>query len=200
MRGSAPDPPRRRGLPVAAIIITTLVVLAGCGDNPTPTGPGGPPDRATTGSPSAIAYAVCMRAHAVPNFPDPDSRGNPPQADPQQLGISPSRYQAAEQACQSLLPTGGSLQQQTQQCVLFGDCPGALVQQVLTVERQYAQCLRAHGVSNWPDPTVGAKGRPVFDLSHAGIDPDSTNTSQFRSNDRDCRRLIGGSVPTLPST
>ena len=108
--------------------------------------------------------------------------------------------QTADQACQHLLPTGGSLQQQTQQCLLYGDCPQASVQQLMTVERQYAQCLRSHGIPNWPDPTVGAKGRPVFDLSGAGIDPQSANLSQFRSKQDECQRLIGGSVPSLPDT
>jgi hypothetical protein len=141
-----------------------------------------------------------MRSHGVPNFPDPDSKGMPGQADPQHLGVSSSEYQAAEQACQHLLPTGGSLQTQTQQCLLFGDCPQTLLQQLLTVERMYAQCMRTHGVPNWPDPTVGAKGRPVFDLSGAGIDPQSANLSQFWSKEEECRRLVGGTVPILPVT
>jgi hypothetical protein len=54
-------------------------------------------------------------------------------------------------------------------------------------------------VPNWPDPTIN-KGRPAFDLSSAGIDPQSTSSSRFQSEDRECRRLIGGSVPALPST
>jgi hypothetical protein len=53
---------------------------------------------------------------------------------------------------------------------------------------------------NWPDPTVGAKGRPVFDLTNAGIDPQATDSSQFRSKDLQCRRVVGSVVPTLPST
>ncbi len=112
---------------------------------------------------------------------------------------SDSRYMTAEQDCQHLLPTGGSLQQQTHQCLLFGDCPQALVQQLLTVERQYAQCIRSQGVPNWPDPTISAKGgRPVFDLSDAGIDPRTADTSQFRAKDDECRHQAGGTVPVLP--
>jgi hypothetical protein len=140
-----------------------------------------------------------MRSHGLPNFPDPDGRGNF-SVDAQQLGVSDSQYQAAETACQPLLPTGGSLQQQTNRCLSFGDCPPALVQQLLNDGQTYARCLRSHGVPNWPDPTIGAKGRPVFDISSAGIDPQSTGSSQFRSEDRECRSLIGGSVPNLPTT
>jgi hypothetical protein len=198
----------RRGLPVAAFVAAAVLALAACssGGNPSSTGSDGSPHAGGfTGSPSAVAYSACMRSHGVPNFPDPDSKGMPAPADPQQLGVSSSQLQTAEQACQPLLPTGGSLRQQTQQCLLYGDCPQALVQQLLTVERQYAQCLRSHGIPNWPDPTISTKGgRPVFDLGGAGLDPNSTayskDSSQFGSKDRTCRRLVGGSVPTLPYT
>ena len=188
----------------AATIATAALALpavACSGGSPSSAGSGGSPHAgASTNTPSAVAYAACMRSHGVPNFPDPDSKGMPGQADPQHLGVSSSVYQAAEQACQHLLPTGGSLQNQTQQCLLFGDCPQTLLQQLLKVERMYAQCMRTHGVPNWPDPTVGAKGRPVFDLSGAGIDPQSANLSQFWSKEEECRRLVGGTVPILPVT
>ena len=71
----------------------------------------------------------------------------------------------------------------------------------MTVERRYAQCLRSHGIPNWPVPTISAKGgRPVFDLSGAGIHPQSANSSQFLSKEGECRSLVGGSVPILPDT
>jgi hypothetical protein len=193
----------------AAIIATAALALlaAACSGNPSSAGSGGSSNAGgSANSPSAVAYSACMRSHRVPNFPDPNTDGKPFQAvDPQLLGVSSSLYQAAEQACQPLLPTGGSLQQQTQQCLSFGDCPQALVQQLLTVERRYAQCLRSHGIPNWPDPTISPKGgRPVFDLSGAGLDSTSTaysrDSSQFGSMDRACRNLVGGSVPILPYT
>jgi hypothetical protein len=192
---------RRRGLPAVAVVATAVLALAACSSGGSPSSTGGSPQAgAATNFPSAVAYSACMRSNGVPNFPDPDSKGNPPQADPQHLGVSSSALQAAEQACQHLLPTSGSLQQQTQQCLLFGACPPTLLQQLLTVERSYAQCIRSHGLPNWPDPTVGAKGRPVFDLSSAGIAPQSTDSSQFRATEGECRSLVGGSVPILPFT
>ena len=48
-----------------------------------------------------------MRSHRVPNFPDPDSSGQVPKADAQALGVSSSRLQAAQRACQHLYPTNG---------------------------------------------------------------------------------------------
>jgi hypothetical protein len=153
----------------AIVAAGPALLLAACGGNRPSIGAGGPPSaRASTSNPSVIGYSACMRSHGVANFPDPDSKGMPAPVDPQQLGVSSSQYQASEQVCQHLLPTGGSLQQRTQQCLLFGDCPPVLVQHVLNVERSFARCLRSHGVPNWPDPTISAKGgRPVFDLSAA---------------------------------
>jgi hypothetical protein len=189
-----------RGL-AGVIAMTALALLvAACGGSPSSSG-GSPQAGGSTGSPSAIAYSTCMRSHGVPNFPDPDSKGMPAQADPQQLGVSSSQYQASEQVCQPLLPTGGSLQQRTQQCLLFGACPPTLVQQILNVERPFARCLRSHGMPNWPDPTISAKGgRPVFDLSASGIDPRSAATPQFRATEDDCQRQVGVIAPALPTT
>jgi hypothetical protein len=204
-RRATPPPLCIHGLRVVGIIATTVLALAGCSrGSPSPSGNSSPAGR-TTSTPSATAYSGCMRTHGVPNFPDPDSKGNLRAVGPQQLGVSTPGYQAAEQACQHVLPTEGSLQQLTQQCLLAGDCPQALVQQLLTVERKYAQCLRSHGIPNWPDPTISRKGRrPVFDLSGAGLDSRSNaysrDSSQFGSKDRQCRGLVGGTVPILPYT
>jgi hypothetical protein len=199
-----------RGGVLAVLLVAVALLAAACGGGRNSRSPGvasiGSADAGSSSSSgsaaaSGVDYARCMRSHGVPDFPDPNANGKPLQVDAQQLGVSDSLYLAAETACQYLLPTSGSLQQLTHQCLLFGDCPQSLVRQLLTVERKYAQCLRSHGVPNWPDPTISPKGgRPVFDLSGAGIDPQSTDSSQFRSKDLECRRLVGGSVPSLPTT
>jgi hypothetical protein len=64
-----------------------------------------------------------MRASGVPNYPDPDSGGHLPKGNAQDFGVSDSRYQAAQSSCQHLLPTGGSFDQQVNQCIQAGDCP-----------------------------------------------------------------------------
>jgi len=108
-----------------------------------------------------------MRSHGVPNYPDPGSNGVLPKTSPQELGVSSSQYRTSETACQHLLPnTGGSLTASSlQQCYLADDCPGALVQRALSAGREFAGCMRTHGVANWPDPTVDAQGRPVYDIN-----------------------------------
>jgi hypothetical protein len=186
------------------IILTAVLALlaAGCGGSPSSAGSGGSPSAGgSSGSASGVAFSACMRAHGVPDFPDPNADERPLEVDAQQLGVSDSLYQAAEQACLHLLPTGGSLQQLTHQCLLYGDCPQTLVQPLMTLERKYAECMRSHGVPNWPDPSISPKeGRPVFDLSGSGIDTQFTDSPQFRSTDLECRHLTGGSVPSLPYT
>ena len=116
---------------VAAIIATAVLALlaAACssGSGPSSAGSGGSPSAAgSASSPSAIGYSGCMRSHGVPNFPDPTSSGQLPKTDAQLLGVSSSQLQAARTACQHLIPTGGSIQQQEHQCMQNSGCPPAL--------------------------------------------------------------------------
>jgi hypothetical protein len=106
-------------------------------------------------------------------IPDPDSRGQLPKTSPQLLGVSSSQY---ERACQNLLTnTGGSFEQQAQQCEDDGVCPQALVQQMLTAQRKFARCMRSHGLPNFPAPVVDSRGRPAISVRPwvVGFDADS---------------------------
>jgi hypothetical protein len=166
-------PLRRRGLPAAAVVATAVLALAACSSGGSPPSTGGSPHaRGSTSSPSAVAYSACMRSHGVPNFPDPASGGQVPKADPQQLGVSTSQYQTAQQACAYLLPSTGSTEEQQQetQCAMAGNCSQAVVQQWMSGLRTLAQCLRSHGEPNWPDPIITSGGLPHFNYSQAGID------------------------------
>jgi len=188
---------------VAAGVATLAACLlaAGCGGGTPPAGAGGSPrPHGSSSSASAVAYAACVRSHGVPNYPDPDSNGNLAKAGAQQFGVSSSQFQAAQRACADLLPdTGGSFAQQFQQCVQGGVCPQALVQQALTLMRSFAQCLRAHGVPNWPDPTIGSGGAPFFNASGAGLTHEYTHSAGFAAKVNGCERQVGGStgVPVL---
>ena len=130
-----------------AIVATAVLALLAAACSGSPSSPGGSPNAGgPANSPSAVGYSHCIRSHGVPNFPDPDSSGVLPKVSAQELGVSTSQLQAGQRACQRLLPgTGESLQQQAQQCVLAGDCPRAVVQQMLTSGRRFAVCMRRHG-------------------------------------------------------
>ena len=116
----------------------------------------------------ALAFARCMRAHGVPSFPDPNSQGSFPPLSQQALGVSKQTSLAAQQACKGLLSSGGTATpQQRQQKITFGV--------------KVAQCLRAHGYPNFPDPTgLGSQALPP------GID---TNSPQFQTTEAACEKL-----------
>jgi hypothetical protein len=184
--------PRTARIAAAIIAAAALALLAACsGSSPSSAGSGSSPlAGGSSSSPSAVAYSACMRSHGVPNFPDPGSGGGIPKDDGQHFGVSSSQLQAAETACQPLLPVGGSLQDQAHQCMVTGDCPPALVQQVETAMRTFARCMRSHGFPKFPDPTTDSQGRPVlvWSISKTGMDPDS---SQFQTKEDECQRLGG---------
>jgi hypothetical protein len=174
---------RRAGfLVVALLAVGTLAAACGSG----PASPGVAKAASTTSTTSGsssqsssyrsdLAYATCIRSHGVPNFPDPKPGGgfnitNNPN-DPQ--------LQAAQQACQNLLP-GGSQQQTT---------GGNFTPQQQAQLLQYARCMRAHKILNFPDPTSKGLG------SLNGID---MNSPQFQSASEACQPLLpnqGGSGP-----
>jgi len=140
-----------------------------------------------------------MRTHGVPNYPDPDSSGNLPKPDAHQFGVSTSQLQAAQQACQHLLPNSGAAisAESVQECMQAHNCPRLLVQQVLNEERRFAGCMRSHGVANWPDPTIDSGGRPIFaiSISKDGFNPYS---AQVWAKGNDCSHLMQG-LPGLPA-
>jgi hypothetical protein len=185
-----------------AIVAAGLALLAAAcgGGNTSSTGSGGSPSAgASTSTPSAVGYSACMRFHGVPSFPDPDSSGHLPKGDAAQFGVSNTQLESARGACQRMLPdTNGSFEQQTQDCIETGTCPQALVAQILTLERGYARCMRSHDVPNFPDPTIDSEGRPVFEVTKAGLSAQYTHSSTFAAKDRDCERLVSGSAVGVP--
>jgi hypothetical protein len=168
------------------------LLVAACGGGTSSIGSDGSPSAgASTTTPSAVGYSACMRSHGVPSFPDPDSSGHLPKGDAAQFGVSNTQLEAARGACQRMLPdTNGSFEQQTQDCIATGTCPQALVAQILTLQRGYARCMRSHGVPNFPDPTIDSEGRPVFEVSKAGLSAQYTHSSTFAAKDCDCERRL----------
>jgi hypothetical protein len=76
---------------------------------------------ASTQENGALVWARCVRSNGVPNLPDPTGNNAAKIPSAQQLGVSGSVLQAAEQACQHLLPNGGRPPSQAeQQQVLSG--------------------------------------------------------------------------------
>jgi hypothetical protein len=179
---------------IIAAAALALLATACSGGSPSSTSSGGSAAAPrSASSPSSVAYSHCMRSHGVPNFPDPGSNGVVPKADSQQLGVSSSELQAAQRDCQALYPTtGGSFEQQAQQCYVAGDCPPAIVQQVLTQLRKFARCMRSHGVPNWPDPLADSQGHAYFDTSAQGI---GRHSPQIDAKTQECAHVMNPDVP-----
>jgi hypothetical protein len=82
-----------------------------------------------------------MRAHGVANFPDPNGQGVIHIVG---VGVDPGSpaFQSAQTACQKLSPKGGqpTTAQQAQQ-----------LQQMLA----FSRCMRAAGITDFPDPSNG---------------------------------------------
>jgi hypothetical protein len=145
------------------------LLAAACSGSPSSADPGGSPSAGgSADSPSAVAFSRCMRSHGVPDFPDPTSRGGVPKVTPQQVGVGNSRFQVAQRACAQLLqPTH------------------AQVPRIMTGMLNFARCMRSHGVPNWPDPSIGRNGQPVFNIF--GINPDSPRVSNTAD---ECTHLL----------
>jgi hypothetical protein len=95
-------------------------------------------------------YAECVRSHGVPDFPDPiagPDGGAGFQIKAQSgsdLDPNSPAMQSAQTACKSLLPNGGVAPQLT-----------AAQQQAFL---NWAACIRAHGMPNFPDPDFSGGG------------------------------------------
>jgi hypothetical protein len=153
---------------VAAIIATAGLTLpvAAHGSSRSSASPGGASNAResalsrSTNTQQALAFARCMRLHGVRDWPDPNSSGVFPKRTPKQLGVSNSQFQAADKACQPLLPPSGGQPTPAELRVMESDA------------LKFARCMRSDGVTTWPDYTL-RDGIPIFDLHHTSIDPNS---------------------------
>jgi len=140
--------------PVIVATIATLSALtllaAGCGGSSNPSGVASVASSTattTTTTPDRsglVAFSRCMRSHGISSFPDPERfvDGNV-KLTIHQLGNTP-QLQNALTACTHLLPAGrGS-----------GQSSGRLSSTQLADALSFAKCMRNHGVSRFPDPTV----------------------------------------------
>lgn len=85
-----------------------------------------------------VKFATCMRDHGVPNFPDPEADSGV--QIPLSLAENPSpAFTSAMHGCKYLIPAN------TQPPVASASQKAAAL--------KLAQCMRKHGVPNYPDPT-----------------------------------------------
>jgi hypothetical protein len=176
--------PRRRGRlcllvcwPVAAVVLTAVSV-AGCGGSSTSGGSVAHIKSSTTtnagttsaGTPNALAFGQCMRRHGVPNYPDPNSSG---QLDLNGVNPQSPAFQSAANDCKSF-GVGGTPKPITQ------------TPQMQTNVLKTANCMRSHGVPNYPDGPI---------TRSSGINESSP---AFQRAFQTCRKYMSG-AGQLPS-
>lgn len=89
-----------------------------------------------------LKYAQCMRSHGVLDYPDPIAAGSAPHSNPdvRNFASNSPAFQTAAHACRNY---------EVGQPSSSGAQTAELVAKLL----KYVQCMRSHGVSNFPDPT-----------------------------------------------
>jgi hypothetical protein len=165
----------------AAILAAAAAALlaAACGGSSSAAHSGGTPSAGGTPDSQLVSFARCMRSRGVPGFPDPQpGASNEKFPTAAQLRASTTQLQAAQNACQHLLPAGTDDQ-----------FPPAELPLLLRGMLPFARCMRSHGVPNFPDPASDPQGRPYFPLSAHGISRDYSHSQQFTAGISQCQRL-----------
>ena len=144
--------PKRRTL--AALTMVALVgagcssgsstgTAAGSGTSSTGTTTSGA-EETLSARDKAVKFAECIRAHGVSDFPDPDAKNQ------FQYGVSvtPAVWNRATTACKDLQPPG--------------TLSGKRTPKQQSASLRFAQCVRDHGVKDFPDPV---NGEPLIDTN-----------------------------------
>jgi hypothetical protein len=151
---------------------TTSTTVASSGSS----GPVSPGDASQS---QQLQFAQCMRSHGVPNFPDPDpgaGGGSLNAISAAGINTQSPTYQATLQACKKYNPGANVTPAQ-----------GA-AQNAKGLEM--SQCMRSHGVPNFPDPIAGPTGGQAINLSGTGIDQ---NSPTYQGAAAACQKLFPGS-------
>jgi hypothetical protein len=152
---------RRRAL-LAPGLLSCAVALAACGSSGASGNSSG-----SVGNPQGVAYADCMRSHAVPDFPDPTTNGG--RAVPSTINASAPAFESATKSCAQLQPGPSGLPPQI---------PKSKRRRLLAL----AKCMRKHGEPQLPDPIFPSTGGVLRQLP-PGV---SITSAAFEQAAREC--------------
>jgi hypothetical protein len=149
----------RKRWPLAALALGAMVALiSACGSSaPAETSNGGSGAGNTTSNhEQAVKFAECIRNNGVSDFPDPDASGNFAYGIKAGSSLDPSSptWQKAIGACKNLEPSGF--------------IPTHFTTNQMEARLKFAQCIRANGVSDFPDPTATG---PLVNVSNGSSIP-----------------------------
>jgi hypothetical protein len=122
---------------IALVVTSCAIALAACGSTKPATTAASLTPSAATAQRAALRFSHCMRAHRVTNFPDPTANGQSPTSD--HVNKRSPAFQTAVQACHPQMTAMVDLKPKTSHAQ----------------ELREAECMRTHGVPNFPDPLPG---------------------------------------------
>lgn len=158
--------------PLAALALLALVALiSACGSSaPTDTGAANNTDASAQ---QGVKFADCMRHHGVSNFPDPNASGKltiDAVANGSSVDTNAPAFNQAISACRDLEPAGfmGSKRSPQQQQAAL----------------RFAQCIREHGVKDFPDPLPNG---PLVDTNRIPSSAEPGGMSALQTAMQSCR-------------
>ncbi len=173
---STNDPMQRRvrsrsSVALCAGLMEVVFLVAACSNGPSSPGvaaTGGTTTSTTdpgagsgAGQPTAqnaaklLDYSHCMQSHGIKDFPDPGPNGTLSITAGQGSDLNPNNplFAQAQNDCQHLMPQPTAAQKA----------------QAIKNGLKMAQCMRAHGIKDFPDPTssgaIRIQGGPNSDLN-----------------------------------
>jgi len=130
----------RHSSTIALAALGCTLAVAACGSS-------SKPSRGGAGAAAPVRFSACMRAHGVPNFPDPSGSGGGINIG-SGSGINPAApaFQAAQKVCGG--GPGG------------GPTTGGFSESRKLAMLHLSQCMRRHGFTSFPDPTTSPPSGP----------------------------------------
>jgi hypothetical protein len=173
----------RKRWPLAALALIAMVFLISACGSSAPAGSSTSIDggnNTAANAPKAVKFAECMRSNGISKFPDPGASGkftidgvvNGSSLDP-----NTPAFEQAISACRDLEPagfTGSERSPQQMQAAL-----------------KFAQCIRANGVKDFPDP---ANGQPLVDTNRIPSAATNSGMSILNAAMLKCRDFVAAAV------
>jgi hypothetical protein len=167
---------KRRPLALLALMAGVALISA-CGSTaPAGTASGssaGGTSGSTASAQKAVKFAECMRSNGVSQFPDPGASGNltiDAVVNGSKLDPNAPAFKQAISACKALEPPGftGTKRSSQQQSAAL----------------KFAQCVRANGVPDFPDPLPNG---PLIDTNRIPSAATPAGRSNLRAAMQSCR-------------
>jgi hypothetical protein len=167
---------------LTAVLASAALLAAACsGSSSTATTPQLPTVQGMTTK--ALAYAQCMRSHGITNFPDPTVVDNAHEKGvgfsmPASFDTGSPQFKSAAKACQK--QTG------------FGHPSPAMLQALMADGLKFAECMRSHGITNFPDPVQHGNNIQLGPGPGSGTD---TNSPRYKAAQKACVYLLPNGGP-----